>query len=83
MTFQAVAQMSNDRSLVIGEITTKEAESARGEDSAFDGAGLYLIEVDSRQPDKRGRVLAKFLSESAATVLAGFFRLHGHLESMS
>jgi hypothetical protein len=83
MTFQAVAQMSNDRSLVIGEITTKEAESANGEDSGFDGAGLYLIEVNSRHPDQPGRILAKFLSESAATVLARFFRIHGHLESMS
>jgi hypothetical protein len=42
MTFQAVAKMSNDRSLVIGEIITKEAESASGEDSGFDGLGLYL-----------------------------------------
>jgi hypothetical protein len=80
MTFQAVAKMSNHRSLVIGEIITKEAESASGEDSGFDGLGLYLIEVDSRQPEGPGRVLAKFLSESAASVLAGFFRIHGHLE---
>jgi hypothetical protein len=69
--------------LVIGEITTKEVESANREDSGFDGTGLYLIEVDSREPEKRGRVLAKFLSESAATVLAEFFRVHGHLESAS
>ena len=82
MTFQAVAQMSNDRSLVIGEITSIEAESAMGDDSAFDGAGLYLIEVDSKRPSAPGRILAKFLSESAATVLAGFFRIHGHLESV-
>jgi hypothetical protein len=60
MTFQAVAKMSNDRSLVIGEIITKEAESASGEDSGFDGLGLYLVEVDSRCPEAPGRVLAKF-----------------------
>jgi hypothetical protein len=83
MTFQAVAKMSNNRSLVIGEITTREKESARAENSHVDGLGLYLIEVDSRHPTDQGRVLAKFVSDSAATALASFFRIHGHLEPVA
>ena len=80
MTFQAVAQMSNTRCLVIGEVTRSEAESASGEDSICNGRGVYLLEINADRPNVAGRVLAKFESEAAATVLANFFRIHGHLE---
>jgi len=80
MTFQAVARMSNQKALVIGEITTKEAESSIGDDPAFDGFGIYLLAIDTEKPSAPGRVLAKFASEHAASVLANFFRVHGHLE---
>jgi hypothetical protein len=80
MTFQAVIQMSNRKALVIGEITMKEAESAIDDDPSFDGFGTYLVAVDTKEPKAPGRVLAKFASEHAASILANFFRVHGHLE---
>jgi hypothetical protein len=80
MTLQAVAVFSNRESLCIGEITTKEAESAMNDDPAFDGYGLYLVSVKTENPSAPGTILAKFLSEDAARKLAQFFRAHGHLE---
>ena len=81
MTFQAVATLSNEKSLCIGEITAVEAESALADDPAFDGYGLYLLLLDSRNPSAPGRVLAKFASLDAAAELAKFFRIHGQLEA--
>ena len=79
MTFQAVASLSNQTSLCIGEITSKEAAQAMAANPAFDGFGLYLVAVDNRNPSSPGEVLAKFTSEHAAAILARFFRIHGHL----
>jgi hypothetical protein len=83
MTFQAVARMSNQSVLVIGEITTQEAESASVDDQGFDGLGLYLMAVDTRHPKTPAKVIAKFASEHAASILANMFRVHGHLEGAS
>jgi hypothetical protein len=80
MTLQVVAALTNQLSLCIGEITTKEAEMATADNPAFDGNGLYLVSVDSRNPLLPGAVLAKFASEEAALALARFFRLAGNLE---
>jgi hypothetical protein len=80
MTMQAVATLSNHKSLCIGEITSREAEIVKGDHPIVDGYGLYLIAVDARNPSAAGTVLAKFLSEDAAAVLAQFFRIHGRLE---
>lgn len=80
MTLQVVTVPTNQRSLCIGEITTKEAESAIGDDPSFDGHGLYLVAVDVNAPRQPAAVLAKFVSEEAAATLAQFLRTHGHLE---
>jgi len=80
MTMQVVAPLSNQKALCICEITTKEAELAMEIQPTFDGGGLYLVSVDSREPWKPGSVLAKFVSDDAATVLAQYFRIHGSLE---
>ena len=82
MTLQAVATLSNHKSLCIGEITSREAEIAKGDDPHFDGFGVYLVAVDARNPSGAGTVLAKFISEDAASILAQFFRFHGHLEAV-
>ncbi len=79
MTFQAIANLSNKTTLCIGEITSKEALTASEGNPGFDGYGLYLVAVDARNPSSAGEVLAKFVSEDAATKLAQFFRVHGHL----
>ncbi|WP_375509134.1 hypothetical protein [uncultured Caballeronia sp.] len=79
MTFQAVANGSNRGSLVIGEITTAEAEAA--DSPLVDGTGIYLVSVDMQSPTRIGEVLAKFVSEDAARELAKFFRLSGRLEA--
>ncbi len=79
MTFQAIANLSNQTALCIGEITAKEAAAARDANPAFDGYGLYLVAVDSKNPSSAGQVLAKFTSQEAAEKLAQFFRFHGHL----
>ena len=80
MVMQVVVPLSNRKSLCIGEITTREAESAGEDDPSFNGQGLYLVEVDSQSPSEPGAVLAKFLTEEAAATLAQFFRLYGRLE---
>ena len=80
MTLQVVATIENQKSLCIGEITTKEAEIATAENPAFDGKGIYLVSVDAENPSSPGAVLAKFASEEAALALARFFRLSGNLE---
>lgn len=80
MTIQAVASLSNQESLCICEITTKEAETAMNDDPAFDGFGLYLVKVDSRHPQNPASVLAKFASEEAAAVMARFLRFRVGLE---
>ena len=79
--FQVVARNTNRRSYVLGEITTKEAELAAYDDSAFTHHGLYLMEVDNDAPREPARVLAKFTSEEAALNLAAFLRSNGFLES--
>jgi hypothetical protein len=81
MTFQAVAHSTNRISLVIGEITSAEAELASRENPIIDGKGLYLISVDGEANCNLGNVLAKFVSEDAAQELARFFRLSGRLEA--
>ena len=80
MTFQAVARMSNQKVLVIGEITTKEAESAIEDNPSFDGFGLYLLSVDTREAKSPAKVLAKFASEHTASVVASMLRVHGLVE---
>ena len=80
MTMQVVAPLSNQKALCICEITTAEAESAMAIQPEFDGSGLYLVSVDSRKPWLPGTVLAKFLTDDSATVLAQFFRIHGSIE---
>ena len=79
MTFQAVATLSNQTALCIGEITSKEAAQASEGNPEFDGYGLYLVAVDARNPSACGQVLAKFASQEAAEKLAQFFRYHGQL----
>ena len=81
MTMQIVAPLSNHKSLCICEITSAEAEIAMELQPSFDGFGVYLVSVDAREPMKPGIVLAKFLSEDAASTLAQFFRIHGSLEA--
>ena len=80
MTMQVVAKLSNQKTLCIGEITTKEAELNAAVDPCIDGFGIYLVAVDAERPSQPGTVIAKFVSEGAASVLANFFRVHGHLE---
>ena len=80
MAMQAVATMSNQHALCVCEITTKEACDAMNDDPAFDGFGLYLVRVDKHQPSAPAKVLAKFISEEAAGVVARFFSVQGHLE---
>lgn len=80
MTMQVVVKLSNRQSLCIGEITTKEAELGMADDPSIDGFGLYLVSVDRESPSEPGRILAKFVSEQAAGVLANFFRVNGYLE---
>jgi hypothetical protein len=80
MTFQAVAKSTNSVSLVIGEISDREAEIAAPNNPFVDGRGLYLISVDERSDSGIGNVLAKFVSEEAAHEVAQFFRLSGRLE---
>ena len=80
MTIQAVAALSNQESLCICEITTVEAEVAMAENPAFDGFGLYLVKVDSRNPKQPASVLAKFASEESAAIVARFLRFNGGLE---
>lgn len=82
MSFQAVAKSTNRSSLVIGEISTEEAELAKLENPFIDGKGLYLLAVDQDAPNGIGSVLAKFVSEDAAHELAKFFRLSGRLEAI-
>lgn len=77
--FQAVAQSNNRESLVIGEISAAEAEVA--DNPMIDGAGIYLVSVDSQSANRVGEVLAKFVSEDAARELAKFFRISGRLEA--
>lgn len=79
MSFQAVAHSTNRVSLVIGEITSAEAEAA-ADNPMVDGAGIYLVSVDRQSPTGFGEVLAKFVSEDAAHELARFFSLSGRLE---
>lgn len=81
MIFQAIAKATNRTSLVIGEISAAEAELAKSEFPFVDGKGLYLISVDSGEPQSIGSVLAKFVSEDAAHELAQFFRVSGRLET--
>lgn len=80
MSFQAVAKSTNSASLVIGEISAREAEFAAETHPMIDGKGLYLISVDRESESGLGEVLAKFVSEDAAHELANFFRLSGRLE---
>ena len=80
MTMQVVAPLSNQKALCICEITTREAEAAMAVQPDFDGSGLYLVSVDSREPWKPASVLAKFLTDDAAAVLAQFFRIHATVE---
>jgi hypothetical protein len=80
MSFQAVAKSTNSASLVIGEISDREAEIAAFDNPFVDGKGLYLISVDGRSETGIGNVLAKFVSEEAAHEVAQFFRLTGRLE---
>lgn len=80
MTIQAVASLSNRESLCIGEITEREREIAAAEDPTIDGAGLYLLSVQTKSPREPAKVLAKFASEEAALKLAQFFRLSGRME---
>jgi len=80
MSFQVVAKSTNSTSLVIGEISDREAEIASENNPIVDGRGTYLIAVDERNSDGIGNVLAKFVSEDAAHELAKFFRLTGRLE---
>lgn len=80
MTMQIVSPLSNRVSLCIGEITTTEALNAMVDNPAFDGEGLYLVSVDQSNPQKQGEVLAKFVSEDAARVLANYFRVYGAIE---
>jgi hypothetical protein len=80
MTIQVVANLSNRKSLCIGEITTKEAADASVDDPSIDGSGLYLVSVNNDDPSGPGTVLAKFVSEHAALTLANFFRAYGSLE---
>lgn len=80
MSFQAVAHFTNNKSLVIGEITDAEALEASIEDESIDGKGLYLLSVSRDNPSSIAAVLAKFVSEDAAAELAQFFRLRGALE---
>lgn len=81
MSFQAVAKSTNSASLVIGEISAREAEYASENHPLVDGKGLYLISVDRESETGFGEVLAKFVSEDAAYELAKFFRLTGRLEA--
>lgn len=81
MSFQAVAHFTNNKSLVIGEITDAEAREASLYDESIDGKGLYLLSVCRDNPRSSGGVLAKFVSEEAASELAQFFRLRGVLEA--
>lgn len=81
MSFQAVAKSTNRTSLVIGEISSVEADFARHENPIVDGKGLYLISVDDQVNGSIGSVLAKFVSEDAAHELAKFFRVSGRLEA--
>lgn len=83
MTLQAVVKATNRTSLVIGEISAAEVESAREEFPFVDGRGLYLISVDQNGDRTLDRVLAKFVSEDAASELAQFFRLSGRLETVA
>lgn len=80
MPFQVVAKSTNSASLVIGEISDREAEIAAFDNPFIDGKGLYLISVDDRNQSGIGNVLAKFVSEDAAHEVAQFFRLSGRLE---
>jgi len=80
MSFQAVAHSTNRISLVIGEITSVEAEAA-GDNPLVDGSGIYLVSVDRQSPFGVGEVLAKFVSEDAARELARFFSISGRLET--
>ena len=81
MSIQAIAKASNASSLVIGEITDAEAALAQHDHPMIDGQGLYLISVDDQSQSGIGSVLAKFVSEDAASELAKFFRLSGRLEA--
>lgn len=81
MSFQAVAHFTNSHSLVIGEITDAEAREASVDDESIDGKGLYLLSVSKENPRNIAGVLAKFVSEDAASELAKFFRLRGALEA--
>lgn len=81
MSLQAVARFTNNKSLVIGEITDAEAREASLDDESIDGRGLYLLSVSNESPLSIGGVLAKFVSEEAAAELAQFFRLRGALEA--
>jgi hypothetical protein len=80
MTIQAVASLSNKKSLCIGPITEREAEMAMESNPLFDGTGLYLLSVDIGEPGAPASVLARFASEDAALMLAQFFRSSGRLE---
>ncbi len=80
MTLQIVAKLTNQKSLCIGEISTKEAVSSMDSDIHVDGFGVYLLTVDNNKPSEPGTILAKFVSEHAAQVVARFLRAHGHLE---
>ncbi|WP_158010731.1 hypothetical protein [Tardibacter chloracetimidivorans] len=79
MTFQAVAQFTNRKSLCIGEITSKEA--ALADSPIVDGRGLYLLLVDNERPRSEASVLAKLVSEDAAGEIARFFTVTGRLEA--
>ena len=78
--FQVVARNNNRTDYILGEITAREAELVADDDSTITGKGLYLMVVDKENPRAPARVLAKFVSESAAMNLATFFRFNGFLE---
>ncbi|WP_152045469.1 hypothetical protein [Aureimonas psammosilenae] len=80
MTMQVVASLSNTESLVIGEITDAEAALALADDPTMLRSGLFLIQVDRRDPRAPGRVVARFTSADAAAKLAQFFRISGRIE---
>lgn len=60
-------QISNSKTLCIGAITHKEAETVNDDAPFCDGVGFYLYEIDvSLEPKTRIKVLAKLATEEAA-----------------
>lgn len=71
----AATPITNATVLCVGGITRAEAEAARGDGISVDGSGYYLFVADEGSPDRPIEILAKLVSDEAASKLARMFEL--------